>query len=115
MLKNVDAKEVASTAFCVSSVDGHKLHEVIFDTLSRDGEVNVSLSHVRRLTTAFLNSALGQLYNEFPFETVDRKVRFLDGTPQFSSLVERVRKRAKIYFSASDEIISEMKKNYPDD
>ncbi|MEP3116472.1 DUF4325 domain-containing protein [Nisaea sp.] len=115
MTKNIDAKDVSETAFCVSSVDGHKLHEVIYQQLSNECKVNISLAHVRRLTTAFLNSALGQLYNEFSYDVVDSYVQFSGGSPQFLSLVDRVRKRAKAYFSATTDTVNEIKNTYPDD
>ena len=114
-MQELDAKKIAQTEFCVSSSDGHKLHGAIHDLLSADGEVVVSFANVRRVTTAFLNSAVGQLYNDFDYDFVDRNVKFNNLTPQISSLIDRVRRRAKEYFSADPKIIGKIRESNLED
>jgi hypothetical protein len=50
---------------CVAASDGNKVHDAIKTEIDRGSRVTLSFSGVTRMTTAFLNAAVGQLYGEF--------------------------------------------------
>jgi len=50
---------------CVAAADGNKVHDAIKAEIDRGSRVTLSFSGVTRMTTAFLNAAIGQLYGEF--------------------------------------------------
>lgn len=50
---------------CVAAEDGNKLHDQIKKEIEGDARVTLSFAGISRLTTAFLNAGVGQLYGEF--------------------------------------------------
>ena len=60
-IRRLSVTTEAGTAICVAVEDGHKLHNAIAEGLSAGVPVVVSFAGVKRLTTAFLNVAFGQL------------------------------------------------------
>lgn len=59
---------VVGGEICVSATSGNKVHQVIYDHIAAGNRVCLSFASVTRLTTAFLNAAIGQLYGEFPHD-----------------------------------------------
>lgn len=57
---------VIDGGICVAADDGHKVHDKIIAEFERDNRVTLSFRGVTRLTTLFLNAAVGQLYGEYP-------------------------------------------------
>jgi hypothetical protein len=55
---------------CVATTDGNKVHDAIKNEIDRGSRVTLSFSGVTRMTTAFLNAAVGQLYGEYPEERI---------------------------------------------
>ena len=57
--------EVVGSAHCTSSEDGQKVYQLIQKALREGKRITLSFKNVEIFTSAFLNSAIGQLYNEF--------------------------------------------------
>lgn len=92
--------QIAGTGICVSLEDGNRVHERIFSQLQAGNRVILSFFGVTRMTTAFLNAAVGQLYNEFDDQTVRDLLVPEDGTPQDQlRLLKRVADNAKLFFA----------------
>lgn len=97
--------DVVGSPLCVSSADG----QLVYDKLAplvRDGrKVALSFAQVQTLISAFLNTAIGQLYGEFTEERVRELLSVRDMAPEDVALLKRVVENAKRYFanrSASD-------------
>lgn len=91
--------EIVGSEFCVAIDDGQRVHTKVADTLDAGLIAAVSFSDVRRLTTAFLNAAIGQLYNEYEEEFIREHLRVVDATQQDLVLLKRVVDNAKVFFS----------------
>ena len=50
---------------CVAADDGNKVHDAIKQEIEKGARVTLSFSGITRMTTAFLNAAIGQLYGEY--------------------------------------------------
>lgn len=61
----INIARTAGTGICVAASDGHKVYNAISDGIRRGDRVVLSFENVTRITTAFLNTAVGQLYSEF--------------------------------------------------
>ena len=61
----VSISQVVGGGICVAASDGHKVHDVIRNNILEGNRVRISFENVTRITTAFLNAAIGQLYGEF--------------------------------------------------
>ena len=95
-LKLVD---IVGSPNCVDTVDGHKINEAVSEQLGLGNSIVLSFEGVERITTAFLNAAVGQLYNEFSEEVIRQHLRFEDITSINPVVLTRVIQRAKEYFS----------------
>jgi hypothetical protein len=93
---------IVDSPFCVAIDDGNKVHESIAGALDAGAIAIVSFLGVRRLTTAFLNAAIGQLYNEYGEDSVRDRLRIVDASQDDLRLLKRVVDNAKNFFSRSD-------------
>lgn len=97
--------EVVGSSICVSIDDGNRLHDAILDAFKGRQAVTLSFSGVNRLTTAFLNAAVGQLYNEFSEEQVRGQLAPpADASQEQLALLKRVVDNAKRFFQERDRV-----------
>jgi hypothetical protein len=92
--------DVTGTPLCVSSADGQLVFDKLAPVLREGRPVILSFAQVETLISAFLNTAIGQLYGD-PQLSEDRirellKVR--DMAPEDVVLLKRVVDNAKAYF-----------------
>lgn len=91
--------QVVDSPFCVAIDDGQRVHSEIAGVLD-DGQIAVvSFLGVKRLTTAFLNAAIGQLYNEYEEASVRERMRVVDANQQDLALLKKVVDNAKAFFA----------------
>ena len=91
--------DVVGSGLCIASDDGDKVHAKIADAIKRGDKLQLSFAGIQDLTSAFLNSAVGQLYGEFP--EAQLKASLLppvEASPDDLTLLKRVVERAKEYF-----------------
>jgi hypothetical protein len=70
---SVSAVEIAESLFCVSSEDGQKMYQSIRSGLSTGKNILISFEGVVNISSAFLDEAIGNLYNgEFGEEDLKR-------------------------------------------
>jgi hypothetical protein len=90
--------DIVGGGLCVSSDDGQLVHDQIAELLRKKHKVIISFEGVDTLITAFLNTAIGQLYGEFPEEYVREYLSVNNMLPDDMELLKRVIDNAKIYF-----------------
>jgi F0F1-type ATP synthase delta subunit len=101
---SIKVTDIVGSDICVSSEDGHKVYDAIMAAVDRHETARVSFAGVRRLTTAFLNSAIGQLYNVLGAEKISQAVTITDTDQLTDALIKRVSERARSYFSQPREV-----------
>lgn len=90
--------EIVGCRFCVSSEDGHKLYKAIKKAFHSDEVVCVSFKNVADISSAFLDTAIGQLYNgEFSEEELKEKLILQDLSEEDLFILERIILRSKYY------------------
>lgn len=117
--KTITLTEIAETSICVSSEDGEKVYQKICELLPLTNKVIISFKGVEDLTSAFLNTAIGQLYESFSEEELKNKLKVDHNTSQENlRLLKRVVERAKEYYrdrkpfeEAAQEIMNDEKVN----
>ncbi|MDD1777872.1 MAG: STAS-like domain-containing protein [Candidatus Helarchaeota archaeon] len=95
----ISITSVIGSNLCIASDDGEKVHKLIADAIKRGDKVRLSFAGVQDLTSAFLNTAVGQLYSEFSEDSL--KAAMLppvDASPDDLVLLKRVVDRAKEFF-----------------
>ena len=90
--------EIVGSSLCVASDDGQKVYERIATALRDEQNVIVSFHNVTSLTSAFLNSAIGQLYGSFSVEQIRAALQVKDMVAEDLALLKRVVDTAKEYF-----------------
>ena len=101
MKKNIEEirlTEIVGSDLCIASEDGQKVHDAIKKALQEKKDVRISFKNVDDLTSAFLNSAIGQLYSEFSEDELKASLAVSDASPEDLLLLKRVIQRAKEFF-----------------
>jgi hypothetical protein len=90
--------DVVGTPLCVSSADGQLVYDKLAPLLREGRKVAISFAQVETLISAFLNTAIGQIYGELTEERVRELLSVRDMLPEDVTLLKRVVDNAKIYF-----------------
>jgi hypothetical protein len=104
-VRSIRITEIVGSSICVSIVDGTRLHDAIVDAFQSGQAVSLSFEGVGRLTTAFLNAAVGQLYNEYNEDEIRTMLR----APKSASgiqleILKKVVDNAKRFFAEKNRI-----------
>lgn len=89
---------VVGSPLCVASGDGQKVYDRLAATLRQNRRVVLSFLNVSTLTSAFLNTAVGQLYGEFEETHIRELLKVEDMEAEDLALLKRVVDTAKLYF-----------------
>lgn len=89
---------VVGNPLCVAADDGQKVYERIARMLKDERTVTLSFHNVEGLTSAFLNTAIGQLYGHFNEDYIRNHLKVEDIEPDDAILLKRVVDTAKAYF-----------------
>lgn len=89
---------VVGSPLCVASGDGQKVYDRLAATLRQNRRVVLSFLNVSTLTSAFLNTAVGQLYGEFEETRIRELLKVEDMEAEDLALLKRVVDTAKLYF-----------------
>lgn len=83
----------------MSASDGHKVFDAIRSAIIAGDRAVISFSGITRLTTAFLNAAVGQLYGEFDEDAIRKHLAPpIDAEPWQLTRLKLVVDRAKVFF-----------------
>jgi len=83
----------------VSSDDGDAVYKAIVDCFEKNCIAELDFSEISILTTAFLNSAIGQLYNTYSSDQLNTSLRLKNVADEDRILFKKVIERAKEYFA----------------
>jgi hypothetical protein len=89
---------VVGDSYCIEAEDGEKVFALISRVIADDKKVILSFLNVEMLTTAFLNTAIGQLYRDFSEEKIKNFLSVKDMTQNGLNALKRVVETAKLYY-----------------
>jgi len=89
---------LVGSGFCVEAKDGDSVFKAISKALQQEQAVEISFQNVEMLTSAFLNTAIGQLYRDFSTEKIRALVTVADMADADIALLRRVIETAKLYY-----------------
>ena len=90
---------MVGSAFCVEADDGQKVYDLIEKALHEGKKIKLSFQNVEMLTSAFLNTAIGQLYRDFTEEKIKSSLSVKHMLPEDKALLRRVTTTAKLYYN----------------
>jgi len=95
----ISVARIVGGGICVSAEDGNKVHDAIRNEIVKGNRITISFSGVTRMTTAFLNAAIGQLYGVFSEELLRQHLAPpVDAEPWQLNRLKLVVDRAKEFF-----------------
>lgn len=89
---------IVGSGLCVDPEDADKIYGLVLNELKNDKRVNISFENVEVITTAFLNTAIGKLYNDFDEDFIIENIKYSELNPDYNELLSRVQVNAKLYF-----------------
>ena len=98
----INIVNVVGDSFCVEAENGQKVFELIKKIFLEKKQVTLSFLNVEMLTTAFLNTAIGQLYREFPEEVIKENLKVENLSQSGLVSLKRVVDTAKLYYKDPD-------------
>lgn len=92
--------DIVGSPIWVSTEDGQKVYEKITTAFRAQRSVALSFANRENLITAFLNSAVGQLYNgDYDNDFLQEHLAFVDISDNDRTMLERAVANAKRYFA----------------
>jgi hypothetical protein len=85
-------------AYGVESEDGQKVYNLIVKAFKDNKKVTLSFQNIDMLTTAFLNTAIGQLYKDHQEEYIKDNLMVSDISESGKVALKRVVDTAKLYY-----------------
>ena len=94
----INVVNIVGDKFCTEAEDGQKVYVVIDKALKEKRKVHISFLNIEMLTTAFLNTAIGQLYRDYTEELIKESLSVEHLTPSGSVSLKRVVDTAKLFY-----------------
>ena len=94
--------DLMQNTVCIDPKKALPVYERILSELTAGNIVTLSFAGITRVITAFLNIAIGKLYNpalKLPENTIDTKLRFADADEDTLAKIAQVKKYAKIFYA----------------
>ncbi|MFA6372417.1 MAG: STAS-like domain-containing protein [Methanothrix sp.] len=113
--KVVCIRDIVESELCISSNNGQKVFGAIESAISQGNKVRLSFENINSLSPAFVESAIGQLYNGNIQGNIDEKLSFADISLGRKLIVDEVIREAKEYYSNPEAYIAKMKELFADD
>ncbi|HRF57338.1 MAG TPA: STAS-like domain-containing protein [Campylobacterales bacterium] len=105
----VDVFGIVGQKDCTLPEDGDKVYKILQKILSKNKKASISFLNVDRLTTAFLNNAIGKLYGEFDETKIKASLSVRDLSKSGLVRLQRVTQNAKSYFKNPDKMRESIK------
>lgn len=94
--------DLVGTPLAVSSKDGQRVHSIVREHIEAGRSVSLDFQGIRNVTSAFLNTAIGQLYGQFDHTRLSELLSVDHMHPAHKALLKDVTQSAKEYFDDPD-------------
>lgn len=94
--------DVINSEFAVSPEDGDTIFSLIKENIDSKKKIVIDFSNIDIMTTAFLNNAIGKLYNIYDKKKLNEYISMKNVSKSDLNLIKKVIDRAKIKFSKED-------------
>jgi len=115
-VKNICISDLMGSGVCISSSSGQKVFGALKSVISQGNKVCISFENIKSLSPAFLESAIGQLYNgEVQRNIIAESLLFENVSPGRKLIIDEVIREAKEYYSDPEGYVKKMKELFADD
>lgn len=78
-MQTVRVVDVIQKSIAMSTEDGHKLFEVLYELLKKNEKVQLSFENIDILISHFLNESIGKLYEKFEnWDVLDKAIEYIE-------------------------------------
>ena len=112
---NISIYAIVGNSICVSPEDGDKVFKQLKMALLEEKQIDISFINVEILTSTFLDTAIGKLYDEFDEDKIKDNLSVSDISNGDKLLLKRIVDTAKVYYKNPDQFedsINEIMENY---
>ena len=95
----VDIFNIVGSEHCIEATDGEKVFKIIKKGLENGKKIIISFNNIDMITTAFLNSAIGQLYGVFDEDFIKKNISVENLKPIDKIKLKRVTDTAKAFYN----------------
>lgn len=95
---NINIVNTIGDVYGVEAEDGQKVFELIVKAFNDEKKVMLSFQNIEMLTTAFLNTAVGQLYKDYIESYIKENLSVSDISDSGKVALKRVVDTAKLYY-----------------
>jgi hypothetical protein len=114
--RGVCIRDVVGSGLCISSYSGQKVFDTLRSAISQGNKICLSFENIKSLSTAFIDSALGQLYSGGIIQgDIDEKISFENISPGRKLMVDEAIREAREYYSDPARYVTRMKEIFADD
>lgn len=96
---NISIINAIGDTFGVEAEEGNKVYELITRAFAENKKVLLSFQNIEMLTTAFLNTAVGQLYKDYSTEFIKENLSVSNISESGKVALKRVVDTAKLFYS----------------
>jgi hypothetical protein len=96
---NINVTNVIGDVYGVEADEGQKVYELIKKAFEKNRKVILSFLNIEILTTAFLNTAIGQLYKDYSEEKIKDSLRVENISDSGKIILKRVIDTAKLFYN----------------
>lgn len=89
---------VVGSNFCIEAEEGEAVYELIIKAFNNDRKVELSFLNVEMVTTAFLNTAVGQLLKDYSKDFIKRNLKVVEATNSIAIRLVRVVDTAEDFY-----------------
>jgi hypothetical protein len=94
----INIVNIIGDVYGVEAEEGQKVFELIAKAFTDKKKVLLSFQNIEMLTTAFLNTAIGQLYKDFSEGFIKENLKVSDISNSGKVALKRVVDTAKLYY-----------------
>jgi len=94
----IDVFNVIGGALCIEADDGQIIYDNILKAINNGTKIIISFKNIEMVTTAFLNTAIGQLYRDFSRDEISSRIGFEDISNDVKVKIKRVNQTAKLFY-----------------
>jgi len=99
---SIQVANVIGNVYAVEADEGQKVYELIKKAFDENRKVALSFLNIEMMTTAFLNTAIGQLYKDFSEEKIRVFLSVENISDSGIAILKRVVDTAKLYYKDPD-------------
>ncbi len=93
---------IVGSQLCIEADDGQKVFSLIKKGFDEGKKITLSFQNVDMITTAFLNTAVGQLYRDYPEDKIKSSLEVVNIDPDDARRIKRVTDTAKAFYKDRD-------------